>query len=202
MRHFYSDFMYCDVLTLGVACWTAAILSLYYARIKMKAIHKKGKTSKSDNGYSKLAPDGTYHAFSNPGKDPLLSQDELRIIYHNLRAMREEERYRLDPQTHPGLEIKSILLHALGSYREPRTALSKFALEAFPEATELLELTAFAFERGTIVVDCVPVAAMADTFPDVRAITYSIQGEVHILVGCEMMRSEQQQSSITSFCQT
>ncbi|KAH8663097.1 glycosyltransferase family 4 protein [Tricladium varicosporioides] len=202
MRHFYPDFMYCDVLTLGVACWTAAILSLYYARIKMKAIHKKGKSSKSDNGYSKMAPDGTYHAFSNPGKDPLLSQDELRIIYHNLRAMREEERYRLDPQTHPGLEIKSILLHALGSYREPRTTLSKFALEAFPDATELLELAAFAFERGTIVVDCVPVAAMTDTFPDVRAITYSIHGEVHILVGCEMMRSEQQQSSITSFCQT
>ncbi|KAF4637772.1 hypothetical protein G7Y89_g291 [Cudoniella acicularis] len=202
LRHYFPGFMYCDVITLGVACWTAAFLTLYYARIKTKAIHKKGRSLGSEDGYNKLSPDGYYHSFSNPGKDPLLSQDELRIVYHNLRAMREEERYRLDPQTHPGLEIQSILLHALGNYRDPRTTLIKFALEAFPEATELLELTAFAFERGTLVLDCVPVAAMKDTFPDVKAVTYAIQGEVHIIVGCEIMHSDEQQSGIKRFCQT
>lgn len=200
LRHKYPDFEYCDVTTLGMATWTAGILSLYYARIRRKSIPKVD-SSDADRGYSKLAPDGAYHGFSNPGKDHLLSQDELRIIYHNLRALREEERYQIDPQTHPGLEIKSVLLHALGNYREPRNSLSRFALEAFPEATELLELAAFAFERGSVVIDCIPMATMTDAFADVKAVSYAANGQLRIIVGCEMMYVDQQQSSISNFCQ-
>ncbi|RDL42046.1 UDP-Glycosyltransferase phosphorylase [Venustampulla echinocandica] len=194
LRKKFPGFMYCDTVTLGTATWTAAFLSLYYARIKMKSIHKEGHSAASDHGYSKLAPGGVYNSFTNPGKDPLLSQDELRIIFHNLRAMRDEERYQIDPQTHPGLEIKSVLLHALGSLRDPRTALLKFALEAFPEAEELLELTTFAFERGTVIVDCVSMAAMTDAFPDVKAVSHFAEGHLRIVVGCEMMQQEQEQS--------
>lgn len=168
----------------------------------MKSIHKHpGASDSSRSGYSKLAPDGDYHSFTTPGKDPLLSQDELRIIFHNLRAMREEERYRVDPQNHPGLEIKSTLLHALGNYREPRTTLSRFALEAFPQAATILELTTFAFERGTVIVDCVTVAAMSDAFGDVKAVSHFLDGQLHILVGCGMMDEEQDQSTVSHFYQ-
>jgi hypothetical protein len=156
--------MYCDVTALGVATWTCAILSLYYARIKSKPISKVARISGSDDPSNKGSPDAIYHAFSNPGKDPLLSQDEMRILYQNLRALREAERYEVDPQTHPGLEIKSVLLHALGDFRENRGPLSKFALEAFPEAAELFEYAVFAFERGAVVIDCVPVSAMSRFF--------------------------------------
>jgi hypothetical protein len=184
-----------------VATWTAAILSLYYARIKTKSIAKVVKTPESDNSYSKISSDGIYHAFSNPGKDPLLSQDELRILYHKLRSMREEERYEVDPQTHPGLEIKSVLLHALGDYRQPRGPLSKFAVEAFPEAAELLESSVFAFERGAVIIDCIPMSAMTDSFADVKAVSYAYDGYLRIIIGCEMMNVHEQQSSISSFCQ-
>lgn len=192
--------MYCDVSTLGFATWTAGFLSLYYARIKDKTVHK-ANDSDHNEGYSKLAPDGAYHGFSDPGKDHSLSQDELRIIYHNLRALRDEERYQVNPQTNPGLEIKSVILHALGNYREPRTSLSRFALGAFPEAAELLELTVFAFERGSVLIDCIPMAVMADAFSDVKAVSYFSNGQLRIIVGCEMMHMDQQQSSISNFCQ-
>jgi hypothetical protein len=201
LRHYFPDFIYCDVITLGSATWTAAILSLYYARIKSKSITKVGQLLGLDDGSNDGSPGGVYHAFSNPGKDPLLSQDEMQILYHNLRALREEERYEVDPQTHPGLEIKSVLLHALGDFRENRGPLSKFALEAFPEAAELLESAVFAFERGAVVIDCVPVSAMSDSFADVKAISYASNGFLRIIIGCEMMNVQEQQSSISNFCQ-
>ncbi|CAG8982809.1 hypothetical protein HYALB_00001090 [Hymenoscyphus albidus] len=201
LRAYYPDFMYCDTVTLGTATWTAALLSLYYARIKMTSIYKNSDSS-SDSGYSNLAPDGDYHAFSSPGKDPLLSQDELRVVFHNLRVMRDEERYRVDPQNHPGLEIKAKLLHALGNYREPRTTLSKFALDAFPQAKDILELATFAFERGTVIIDCVSVASMNNAFDNVRAVSHFLDGQVHILVGCGMMDEQKDQNTISSFCQS
>ncbi|KAH7383582.1 glycosyltransferase family 4 protein [Cadophora sp. MPI-SDFR-AT-0126] len=202
VRHYYPKWMYRDVLGLGVATWVAAILTLYYARIRSKDMSKRNDPSLSDAQYSNVTPDGVYHAFSNPGKDPLLSQDELCIIYQNLRALREEERYQVDPQTHPGLEIKSVLLHALGEYRDPRGSLSRFTLEAFPEATELLEVATFAFERGSVIVDCIPITAMTDGLADVKGVAFAHNGHLRIIVGCEMMDVREQQSSISNFCQT
>ncbi|TVY84657.1 hypothetical protein LSUE1_G001270 [Lachnellula suecica] len=201
LRHYFPSFEYCDVTTLGVATWTAGILSLYYARIRRKSTHKIGD-SDGDHGYSKLAPNGVYHGFSNPGKDYSLSQDELRIVYHNLCALRNEERYQIDPQTNPGLDIKAVLLHALENYREPRTALLRFALEAFPEAAELLELAALAFESGSVVINCIPIAAMTDAFAEVKAVSYAANGNIQIIVGCELMRMDRQQASISNFCQS
>jgi len=202
LRHFFrARSEYCDVITLGVATWTAAILSLYYARIKSKSITKLGQIPGLGKSSREGSSEGVYHAYSNPGKDPLLSQDEMRILYQNLRALREEERYEVDPQTHPGLEIKSVILHALGDFRGNRSPLSKFASEAFPEAEDLLESAAFAFERGAVIIDCVPVSAMSDSFADVKAISYACDGSLRIVIGCEMMNVQEQQSSISNFCQ-
>lgn len=202
VRHYYPKWMFRDVLGLGVATWTAAILTLYYARIRSKDLSKRSDSALPESQYSNITPDGVYHAFSNPGKDPLLSQDELRIIYHNLRALRDEERYQVDPQTHPGLEIKSVVLHALGDHRDRNGSLARFSLEAFPEATELLEVAAFAFERGTVIIDCIPISAMTDGFADVKAVAFAQNGKLRIIVGCEMMDVREQQSSISNFCQT
>lgn len=195
--------MYCDVIALGAACWTAAFLTIYYARIKTHSEYKTSKNKFSTkSSYTKPDRDGVFHAFTNPGKDPLLSQVELSVVFQNLQALREEERYQVDPQTHPGLEIKSVLLHALGNCREPKSSLSQFCLEAFPEAAELLELAVFALENGSIIVDCIPMAAMTEAFCDVKAITHESGGTLKVIVGCEMMSVHDQQTSISNFCQT
>jgi hypothetical protein len=63
------------------------MLSLYYTQIKTKSIAKVGRTPEPNDSYSKIPHNDVYHAFSNPDKGPLLSQDELRILYHNLQSM-------------------------------------------------------------------------------------------------------------------
>jgi hypothetical protein len=195
LRYYFQDFMYCDTVTLGVATWTAAFLSLYYARIKMKEVHKE-----PDQGNGSSTAPGKFHAFTDPGNDPLLSQEESQIIFNNLRAMAKGERYRLDPQGNPGVDIKEILHQALIHYKQPRTALAKFALEAFPEVVGLLELSVSAFDHGTVLVDCVSMRALSGIFKDVKAISHFSDGRLHILLGCAMMDSEPQQELIRNFC--
>lgn len=192
VRHYFPHFVYRDVVGLGVATWTAAILTLYYARITSR--------SKAKSQYT-CAKDGVYHAFHNPGKDLCLSQDELGTIYHNLRVLQDEDRYQIDPQTHPGLEIKTIFLHTLRRLREQGGTVSGLILDAFPEATELLEMTISAFERGTVAVDCVPVSAMVDGVSNTKAVSLAENGKLRIIVGCEKTDVHRQQSGITSFCE-
>ena len=192
--------MYCDTVTLGVATWTAAFLSLYYARIKMKEVHKDPNFTSSVRGYNEVSPSRGYHAFADPGNDPLLSQQELQIVFNDLRAMRKEERYRLDPHGNPGADVQAILFQALEHYREPRTAFAKFAFEAFPEVTDLLELTISGFNQGTVIIDCVSIKAMSSISGGIKAVSLLHNGRLHILVGCAMMDSEPQQELVRNFC--
>jgi hypothetical protein len=194
--------MYCDVTALAVACWTAGILSLYYARIKTNSTKMSVHPTREAHTYREISPGGIYHAFSDPGKDPMLSQDELRILFDNLRALREEEHYELEPLKNPGFEIKSLLLHALKNYSNSQATSSEVAFEAFPEAAELLEQTIHLFETGTVVVDCIPMAAITAEFTDVKAICYFVNGHLRIILGCEMMDVANPQSSISIFCRT
>jgi hypothetical protein len=170
LRHFLPNFMYCDVLSLAVSCWTAGILSLYYARIKTRSAKTNFNSSGEAHSYNKISSDGVYHAFSDPGKDPLLSQDELRILYDNLRALRDEELYEVEPLKNPGLEIKSVLLQALRNYSDSQETSSRIAFEAFPEAVELLQQTVHLFETGAVTIDCIPMAAMIAEFADIKAV--------------------------------
>jgi hypothetical protein len=183
-----------------VACWAAGFLFLYYARIKTKSTKPTGGSSVMAHAYSRIAPDSPYHAFSTPGKDPLLAQDELRILYDNLRTLREEERYEVEPLENPGLEIKSVLLHALKNYHNFIATSSRIAFEAFPEAAELLERTIHLFETDAVILDCIPMAAMTAEFSDVKAIGCFANGNLRVIIGCEMMDVANQQSSISIFC--
>lgn len=191
LRKYLPHFGYSDVIALAAATWTAAILSLYYARIKSKSALPQ------NNAYSKLGSDTAYHSFARPGKDPLLSQNELKIIFGNLTAMRDEEKYRLDPVTPPGLEVKSVLAGAIRNFRLPQDHL-QIAIEAFPEAAKLLDSALSAFENGSLTIDCVQMSAM--TVTDVKAVSYFCNGHLRIIMGCEMMDTANQQSSISMFC--
>lgn len=200
LRHYFLEFVYCDVIALAAATWTAAILSLYYARITAKPLYRSLETSSHKHLYSKLACDYTYHSYTDPDKDPLLSQDELSIMYANINALRAEERYKINPNTHPGLEIKSVLSKAIKNYRNADVPWSGFATQAFPETLEIMEHTLSAFEGGRVIVECVPMAVMS--IPHVKAISYACNGHLRIMMGCEMMDVTQPQSSISIFCET
>ncbi|KAI1002392.1 hypothetical protein K3495_g5809 [Podosphaera aphanis] len=201
LRYFFPEFIYCDVSALGVATWTAAILSLWFARIRTKKPKFNLKILGNNPEYDRIQGEGIYFAFTDPGKDSYLSQDELRIIFHNLLEIREEERYRIDPEVYPGLEVSSILLRALGEYRNPHEEYSKFALEAFPNALELLASAVIALDSGEIIIDIVPIKAMADHFGHLNAISCIKNEKLRIFIGCEAVNIYEQVPQINNFCQ-
>lgn len=135
-----------------------------------------------------------------------LSQDELRITFENLDALNEDEKYEVDPTTHPGLEIKAILTHAVEIFEEIKgssvDSIPNFALKAFPEATTLLTETIAAFESGKIVVECVSMSMFSHEFRDLKAVACDSNDLIRVIVGCEAMDAMEQQSSISIFCQT
>ena len=127
----------------------------------------------------------------------MFSQDELRIIYDNLSSLKEDEKYRVEPQTQPGLQIQSTILQAVSHFRGPCGLSSCFAIEAFPDILELLEEVLTAFEDGTVVIDC--ISSEAISAPNVKAISHFSDGCVHIIVGCELNQGSHQHS-INTFC--
>lgn len=202
LRHFFPQFEYCDIVALAAATWTAAFLSLYYARIRTKPINADVNSCVG----SKISADKQFHEFTSPGRQLLLSQDELHITYENLGALGEDDKYQVEPNIHPGLEIRSILQHAIQLFKEVQgsstDSIPSFALEAFPEGIQLLEEAIAAFESGKIVVECVSMASLSGNFKDLKAISCDSGDSIKIFVGCEMLSSMDQQSSISNFCQT
>lgn len=191
------------MVALAAATWTAAFLSLYYAGIRTKPIDTMDSEGRI---WSEISQDRSFHEFTSPGRDLLLSQDELRITFENLDALDEDEKYEVDPTTHPGLEIKSILSHSIEIFEEikgsPVDSIPNFALHAFPEAKTLLAETITAFDSGKIVVECVSMSMFSQEFKDLKAVSCDSNDLIRVIVGCEAMDAMEQQSSISIFCQT
>ncbi|EDO01996.1 hypothetical protein SS1G_04472 [Sclerotinia sclerotiorum 1980 UF-70] len=203
LRHFFPQFEYCDVVALAAATWTAAFLSLYYAGIRIKPVDTMDSEGRV---WNKISQDRSFHEFTSPGRDLLLSQDELRITFENLNALSDDEKYEVEPMAHPGLEIKSILHHAIEIFEEIKgssvDSIPKFALSAFPEAIMLLTEAIAAFDSGKVVIECVSMSMFSDEFKDLKAISCDSNDSIRVIVGCEAMDAMEQQSSISIFCQT
>ncbi|RKF62390.1 putative glycosyl group 1 family protein [Erysiphe neolycopersici] len=199
LRYLFPDFIYCDVIALTVATWTAAILSLWFAQIKKRRFNLQNfKISSKHSRNNNSRETGVYHAFTNLEIDPFLSQDELHTIFQRIL---QEKCYRINPRTYPGLQVRSILLYSLGIYRNPREDFSKFALKAFPNAASMLELVVMYLERGDVVIDCVPITIMTDNLINLRALSCFKNDRLQIVFGCDMEKINKQQSVITKFPQ-
>lgn len=134
---------------------------------------------------SQVGEDEVYHAFTNPGKDPLLSQDELSIIFQRMLG---EDLYRVNLKDYPGVKIKSIVHYMLGIYQDDNENLPNFILEAFPDAKNLLELVLVAMESGDIILDCVPKSAMADSLMSVKAISLFKNDKIRLIFGYDFLK--------------
>ncbi|KHJ35338.1 putative glycosyl group 1 family protein [Erysiphe necator] len=199
LRYSVPSFIYCDVIALTVATWTAAILSLWFAQIKSKRSDLRIYKVSGKNLVNAHNKNGSiYHAFTELEKDPLLSQDELHTIFQGMLRVRYN---RINPQTCPGLQIRSILLDSLGIYHNPREELTKFALRAFPNAASLLKLAVIYLEQGDVVIDCVPIKIMTNYFIGLRAVSCFKDDKLRIVFGCDVENINEQISVITRFSQ-
>lgn len=160
LKKAFPDFMYTSVISLGFGTWLCAILSLWTAKIGMP---KKVE--------SPIELGRTFHAYTTPWSDPDWSQQELQTFYDNLSSVPAEARYQIDHSVHPGTEIKAILQN----YREDRRLV-----EAFPDASHLVEWSIQAWENGNVTLELVPLSQLD---PGLRAISCATEGSLKIVIG-------------------
>ncbi|KAF2401635.1 glycosyl transferase [Trichodelitschia bisporula] len=174
---------YNEVVALAVATWTAAVLSLFTAKITIPP--KESLEEKKSQS--------VYHAYCGLGIDQQWSQSELEAFYVGITTL-HEKRFTISPHEHPGTEIKSLLLSC------NEDTLSALALDAFPAVTDLARRVVLAWDRGLIVVELASMRAVIPAEADVRAISYYSGGRLHILVDPDSDNSTEDQPNIGSNC--
>ena len=169
-------FDYGKVIGLGAATWTVAILSLWTAKISMP--------KKVD---SPVELGRTFHAYTTPWTDPEWSQQELQTFHENLSLVPSDSRFRLDPHSHPGTEVKIILRS-----RKQVPAIE----EAFPNSSGLVSMAVGAWERGEICLELVPSGSLG---PGIRALSCTTPNNVHLSIG--VGRGLNQRIDVSGNCQ-
>ena len=161
--------MFSDIVALGSATWTVAILTLFAAKIVIRPEEKF------------LRPlQRSFRAYCLPGSDDQSwSQPELQGLYDKLSILPERERLSVAPQSEFGVQVKLILSHRRCS------TLSDLAAEAFPEAENLFELTGKLFDEESIRVQLASVEHFSKYDQSMAAISSSVNGHVYLIVGCE-----------------
>ncbi|PGH09664.1 hypothetical protein AJ79_05630 [Helicocarpus griseus UAMH5409] len=170
------NFLYSGVISLAVATWSAAFMTLWEAKLRMP---KKVK--------SPVELGRTFHAHTAPWSDPEWSQQELQTFYENLESICSEQRYLINSQNHPGDEVKSIIR----SYKE-----SSQMNEAFPKLSNMVKWCIEAWEKGHISVELLPKGSIG---PGIRALSCSSKGHLKICIEAE--REPNQRIDISKNCQ-
>jgi len=167
LHRYHPYFMYSSVIALATATWMAAILSLRTANVGWPSFGKPKSVSKSSIGrfhYSALGPDTGF------------SQRTLRETYDALSALEAEYRFKIDPSTHPGVEVMQIL-RAQSSAPQP-----EIVQNAFPSAISLVDEAASLWQSGNITIDLVPARHFLQQEQKLRAVSRLSDGHLHIMV--------------------
>lgn len=168
LHHEFPTFGYTDIIALGTATWTVAILSLWAGKIVGKPDEKPLS-----------AIDGSFLAYNGCGPDQCWSQPELQALQDKLGTLPHGERLVVDPRSSFGTQIKLILEKCR------HTELPELESRAFPEAQKLLELAGKVFEDGTVTVKLVSVDHFAKYDRAMRAVSHTVDNKVELFVGCE-----------------
>jgi hypothetical protein len=175
---------YSDIIALGVATWTAAILSLWAAKMVGSPVER-----------TLGALEGSFRAYSAPGPDQAWSQPELQSLHDKLTGLSDGERFPVHPESDFGQQVK----HILRQWRY--TKLPELADRAFPDAEKLLELTEKLFLEGSVNVELVSVDHLIRHDRAMRAVSSEYNGSIRLLVGCETKYIPQNQDPLPGFYQ-
>jgi hypothetical protein len=162
-------FSFNSVIALAVATWIAAIFSAWTA-------HLGNPRPKSyDTGISTT---NKVHASTglNYGYQP--SQNELVETVETICALPEELRYRLDPFTHPGVEVVRILT----SHEHNNSNHSMLVHTAFLNSDDMVRKAAELWVKGEIIVDLVPMRHLLQADYKTRSVTCVDGNRLHVFV--------------------
>lgn len=167
LRVCLPDFIYSEIIGLGVATWTAALLSFWSARLgmppKSMSLVKLGKT---------------FHAFTVPWADAQWSQQELQCLFDSILLLPEDDRFGLDPAAHPAAEVKSIL-------SSPSQGLR--IREAFPNLHSIIDNVITGWDKGEIYVELVSHSSFP---PGIRALSCIIGNQLMLFVGIDGLHEQ------------
>ena len=181
LKHIFPSFQYNQVIALGAGTWTAAILSFRTARLSAPRKHRSVMPSEKCQ----------YRAYGGFAVDHEWSQSELEAIYDGICSEPSEMRFHIQARGQPGTEIKSLLL-SCGDH-----SLSRLALSAFPNVTDLARRIVAAWEFGTITLEFAAVRSIVNPEAEVRAM-YCYNGErLHILIASD---AKNQPTNMASNC--
>lgn len=161
----WPGFAYNSVIALAVATWTAALLSLWTSKIRLPSF--------KDDTEVKTPP--VFHSTSALGPHPQLTQKALSEIFESMCALPEEFRFRLDPLTHPGVEVLEIL-------KSRGNQFNSVVQAAFRSADKLVHGTAELWETGETIVDLVPERHLIQQEQKMRSISRTAGSRLHIFI--------------------
>ncbi|CAI7604605.1 unnamed protein product [Penicillium crustosum] len=153
------SFLYSQIIGLGSATWTVAILSIWNA--------KMGMPNKVD---SPVELGRTFHAFTTPWSDPEWSQQELQTFFESYSLLPSDSRFRLNPGVHPGVEIKNAMMSCKEELRIE---------EAFPGSKNIVNTAIASWEKGDIVIELVSSGSLG---PGIRALSCSTGNQLKLAV--------------------
>ncbi|KAL3476615.1 hypothetical protein BJX99DRAFT_258167 [Aspergillus californicus] len=170
MHEVIPPFTWSSVICLGSGTWTAAIYSLWLADIGMPTFKTKPQ--------SKIGSSGAPSAYTSSSLEPYLdlSPTTLAQTFDNINALSDDLRHRLDPEAHPGLEVREVILANSASER------SVLVQAAFPNAAELLRDVVRSWVSGQTIIEFVSAEHLLQTEQRVRAVSRLTGGKLHIFV--------------------
>lgn len=185
LDHQFPKWVYSEIVGLGTATWTAAILSLWASRIV---------GLDEDTPQNSPSPNETFRAYSGPGLDQSWSQAELRSLYEQLSDLSKKERLKIEPHSEFGRQVNTVLAY----FRQ--TNLSEVARRAFPDTETLLNLSAKLFNEKVIIAELVSIDHFSEPGRTMRAISSDGKGEsVRILIACEAKRVTKAEDPLQTF---
>ncbi|KAF2471083.1 uncharacterized protein BDR25DRAFT_342843 [Lindgomyces ingoldianus] len=218
LKRVRPKFEYDNVIALGVATWTAAILSFHTAKLGLpeafeirtyisETLAKFRKPKKPFDSTDSIHIRGlpsqyrihwsageVFHAYNGAGQDQEFSQSELQAFHDKLRSGPKENRFRVSPFGHPGDQITALLLSCT------HDSLTRLALQAFPAMPYLVQRIVLAWQNGLIKVFIVPMQSVVDADTDLRAISHYSGGRLTLFMASDSKGSTSAQMNVSSNC--
>ncbi|KAL5333162.1 hypothetical protein BJX70DRAFT_403870 [Aspergillus crustosus] len=166
-------FTWSSVICLGSGTWTAAFYSLWLSDIGLPTFKRKPEYKKSSEKSNDSPP-----SYTSSSLEPYLDLSPTTVAqtFDNINALHSDMRHRLDPATHPGIEVKEVILS------NPAFQKSVLVQAAFPEAEELLRSVVRLWVSGQTTIEFVSAEHLLQTEQRVRAVSRLTGHKLHIFI--------------------
>ncbi|KAL3443104.1 hypothetical protein BJX65DRAFT_312121 [Aspergillus insuetus] len=173
LREVIPAFAWSSVICLGSGTWTAAFYSLWMSDIGLPTFKRKSEFTSSAKSASGPPP-----SYTSSSLEPYLdlSPTTLAQTYDNINALPEDMRHRLDPETHPGIEVKEVIMSNSGAKQ------SALVQVAFPDSETLLRDVVRLWVSGQTIIEFVSAEHLLQTEQRVRAVSRLTGEKLHIFV--------------------